>query len=57
MAIVIRDGSSTNSSFSHALIMFASPERNGWSMPVGRYRAGIRSAVLRERMSLDSSGW
>ena len=56
LAQVTRDGSRTNSSVSQALIMFGSPERSGWSMQAGRYSAGIRSAVVRQRMYLLSSG-
>ena len=37
--------------------MFGSPERSGWSMPEARYSDGIRSAVVRHCMYLDSSGW
>ena len=33
---VIRDGSSTNSSLSHADIMLRSPDRSGCPMPDGR---------------------
>ena len=37
--------------------MFFSPDRSGWPMPDGRYSSGIRSAVVRQRMYLRSSGW